>query len=106
MLPCCKVLPSHILFTLTSHAPIFCNDGVLLFFNIQSNCFYSELTETDYGRLADETLDALADYFEDLTDENFTGMDYDIVFSVSTHALILTYLHVYIRLQCFYTSTI
>ncbi|KAK9970968.1 hypothetical protein ABG768_026870 [Culter alburnus] len=41
----------------------------------------SELTETDYGKIADETLDALADYFEDLTDENFTGMEYDIVFS-------------------------
>ncbi|XP_077079763.1 frataxin, mitochondrial [Siphateles boraxobius] len=40
-----------------------------------------ELTETDYGRLADETMDALSDYFEDLTDENFTGMDYDVVFS-------------------------
>lgn len=50
---------------------------------------YRELTETDYGRLADETLDALADYFEDLTDENFTGMEYDVVFSVSTHPLII-----------------
>jgi len=51
---------------------------------------YRELTETDYERLADETMDALSDYFEDLTDEDFTGMDYDVVFSVSTHALILT----------------
>ncbi|KAG1972080.1 frataxin, mitochondrial isoform X2 [Pimephales promelas] len=40
-----------------------------------------ELTETDYERLADETMDALSDYFEDLTDEDFTGMDYDVVFS-------------------------
>ncbi|KAL1270233.1 hypothetical protein QQF64_032522, partial [Cirrhinus molitorella] len=40
-----------------------------------------ELTETEYERLADETLDALAEYFEDLTDESFTGMDYDVVFS-------------------------
>ncbi|KAF4110243.1 frataxin, mitochondrial [Onychostoma macrolepis] len=42
---------------------------------------FRDLTETEYERLADETLDALADYFEDLTDESFTGMDYDIVFS-------------------------
>ncbi|XP_050972303.1 frataxin, mitochondrial [Labeo rohita] len=42
---------------------------------------FRELTETEYERLADETLDALAEYFEDLTDESFTGMDYDAVFS-------------------------
>ncbi|XP_051950777.1 frataxin, mitochondrial isoform X2 [Xyrauchen texanus] len=40
-----------------------------------------ELTETEYDRLAEETLYALADYFEDLTDESFTGTDYDVVFS-------------------------
>ena len=43
----------------------------------------SELTEAAYEKLADETLDALTDYFEDLTDEAFTGADYDVVFSVS-----------------------
>ncbi len=43
----------------------------------------SELSEAEYEKLADETLDALADYFEDLTDETFTGADYDVVFSVS-----------------------
>lgn len=42
-----------------------------------------ELPETIYEKLADETLDALAEYFEDLTDESFTGPDYDVVFSVS-----------------------
>lgn len=41
----------------------------------------SELSEGQYEKLADETLDALADYFEDLTDEAFTGADYDVVFS-------------------------
>ncbi|XP_056232433.1 frataxin, mitochondrial isoform X1 [Seriola aureovittata] len=41
----------------------------------------SELSEAAYEKLADETLDALADYFEDLTDEAFTGADYDVVFS-------------------------
>ncbi|XP_043102088.1 frataxin, mitochondrial [Puntigrus tetrazona] len=42
---------------------------------------FRDLKETEYERLADETLDALAEYFEDLTDESFTGMDYDVVFS-------------------------
>ncbi|XP_028270130.1 frataxin, mitochondrial isoform X2 [Parambassis ranga] len=41
----------------------------------------SELSEAAYEKVADETLDALADYFEDLTDEAFTGADYDVVFS-------------------------
>lgn len=43
----------------------------------------SELSESEYEKLADVTLDALADYFEDLTDEAFTGAEYDVVFSVS-----------------------
>ncbi|XP_049905919.1 frataxin, mitochondrial [Epinephelus moara] len=41
----------------------------------------SELSEAAYEKLAEETLDALSDYFEDLTDEAFTGEDYDVVFS-------------------------
>lgn len=41
----------------------------------------SELSVATYEKLVDETLDALADYFEDLTDEAFTGADYDVVFS-------------------------
>lgn len=43
----------------------------------------SELSEAAYEKLADETLDGLAEYFEDLMDEAFTGTDYDVVFSVS-----------------------
>lgn len=43
----------------------------------------SELSEAAYEKLADETLDALAVYFEDLMEEPFTGVDYDVVFSVS-----------------------
>ncbi|KAL2092072.1 hypothetical protein ACEWY4_011870 [Coilia grayii] len=39
------------------------------------------ITEAVYDKLADETLDALAEYFEDLADEDFTGTDYDAVFS-------------------------
>ncbi|KAM9743180.1 frataxin, mitochondrial [Menidia menidia] len=41
----------------------------------------SELTEAAYERLADETLDALADYFEDLADGAVPGADYDVMFS-------------------------
>lgn len=41
------------------------------------------MSEAAYEKLADETLDGLAEYFEDLTDEVFTGTDYDVVFSVS-----------------------
>ncbi|XP_059194054.1 frataxin, mitochondrial isoform X2 [Centropristis striata] len=40
-----------------------------------------ELSEAEYEKLADETLDALTDYFEDLMDEDFTGAEYDVVFS-------------------------
>ncbi|KAM6930956.1 frataxin, mitochondrial [Xenentodon cancila] len=41
----------------------------------------SELSEAAYEKLADETLDALAEHLEDLADEAFTGADYDVVFS-------------------------
>ncbi|XP_061842571.1 frataxin, mitochondrial isoform X1 [Nerophis lumbriciformis] len=41
----------------------------------------SELSEAAYEKLAEETLESLADYFEDLMDEPFTGADYDVVFS-------------------------
>ncbi|XP_077457143.1 frataxin, mitochondrial isoform X1 [Stigmatopora argus] len=41
----------------------------------------NELSEVAYEKLADETLDSLADYFEDLMDEPFTGSDYDVVLS-------------------------
>ncbi|XP_015244369.1 PREDICTED: frataxin, mitochondrial [Cyprinodon variegatus] len=40
-----------------------------------------ELSEAAYEKLADETLEALADYFEDLADEAFTGPEYDVLFS-------------------------
>ncbi|KAM4745117.1 frataxin, mitochondrial isoform 2-T2 [Anableps anableps] len=40
-----------------------------------------ELSEAAFEKLADETLDALSDYFEDLADEAFTGTDYDVIFS-------------------------
>ncbi|KAK2902563.1 frataxin, mitochondrial [Channa argus] len=40
-----------------------------------------QISELEYEKLADETLDALAEYFEDLTDEPFTLADYDVVFS-------------------------
>ncbi|XP_077943226.1 frataxin, mitochondrial [Gasterosteus aculeatus] len=41
----------------------------------------SELSEGAYDELAEETLDALSDYLEDLADSPFTEADYDVVFS-------------------------
>ncbi|XP_010280433.1 PREDICTED: frataxin, mitochondrial, partial [Phaethon lepturus] len=38
----------------------------------------SFLDETTYEKLAEETLDSLADFFEDLTDKPFTPEDYDV----------------------------
>ncbi|TFK15509.1 Frataxin, mitochondrial [Platysternon megacephalum] len=40
----------------------------------------SSLDETTYEKLAEETLDSLADFFEDLADKPFTPEDYDISF--------------------------
>ncbi|XP_060893459.1 frataxin, mitochondrial [Labrus mixtus] len=40
-----------------------------------------ELSEAEYEKVAEETLDALADYFEDLMDQSFTGEDCDVIFS-------------------------
>ncbi|TNN67636.1 3-hydroxy-3-methylglutaryl-coenzyme A reductase [Liparis tanakae] len=40
-----------------------------------------ELSEGAYDKLAEKTLDALTEYFEDLTEEAFTGADYDVVYS-------------------------
>jgi len=51
-------------------------------------CFPSDFSEAVYEKLVDETLDALVDFFEDLTDETFTGTDYDVVFSVSLSAIL------------------
>ncbi|NXD74215.1 FRDA protein, partial [Eolophus roseicapillus] len=36
------------------------------------------LDENTYEKLAEETLDSLADFFEDLTDKPFTPEDYDV----------------------------
>ncbi|XP_031245832.1 frataxin, mitochondrial isoform X2 [Mastomys coucha] len=40
----------------------------------------SSLDETTYERLAEETLDALAEFFEDLADKPYTLEDYDVSF--------------------------
>lgn len=42
----------------------------------------SSLDETTYEKLAEETLDSLADFFEDLTDKPFTPEDYDVSLGV------------------------
>ena len=44
-----------------------------------------DFSEAVYEKLADETLDALVDYFEDLSDQPFTGANYDVEFSVSLY---------------------
>ncbi|XP_062937067.1 frataxin, mitochondrial isoform X2 [Cynocephalus volans] len=40
----------------------------------------SSLDETTYERLAEETLDSLAEFFEDLADKPYTFEDYDVSF--------------------------
>nr|XP_033780765.1 frataxin, mitochondrial isoform X2 [Geotrypetes seraphini] len=40
----------------------------------------SSLDESTYERLAEETLDSLAEFFEDLADQPYTPDDYDVVF--------------------------
>ncbi|MEE6459266.1 hypothetical protein FKM82_000589 [Ascaphus truei] len=40
----------------------------------------SSLDENTYEKLAEETLDSLADFFEDLADQPFTTDDYDVSF--------------------------
>ncbi|KAM4876801.1 frataxin, mitochondrial [Thomomys bottae] len=40
----------------------------------------SSLDETTYERLAEETLDSLAEFFEDLADKPYTLKDYDVSF--------------------------
>nr|XP_014436453.1 frataxin, mitochondrial [Pelodiscus sinensis] len=40
----------------------------------------SSLDESTYEKLAEETLDSLADFFEDLADKPFTPEDYDVSF--------------------------
>ncbi|XP_055962903.1 frataxin, mitochondrial [Sorex fumeus] len=40
----------------------------------------SSLDETTYERLAEKTLDALAEFFEDLADKPYTSDDYDVSF--------------------------
>ena len=45
------------------------------------------LDEATYERLAEETLDSLAEFFEDLADEPYTFEDYDVSFGVPLHLL-------------------
>ncbi|XP_056141086.1 frataxin, mitochondrial [Lampris incognitus] len=47
----------------------------------QTSLQASELSEALYDKLAEETLDDLAVYFEDLMDEPFTAADFDVVFA-------------------------
>ncbi|XP_056274734.1 frataxin, mitochondrial [Pseudoliparis swirei] len=57
-------------------------DGVMWRKNIHlTDVQISELSEGAYDKLAEKTLDALTEYFEDLMEEAFTGADYDVVYS-------------------------
>ncbi|NXR02377.1 FRDA protein, partial [Sagittarius serpentarius] len=53
----------------------------------------SSLDETTYEKLAEETLDSLSDFFEDLTDKPFTPEDYDVSLGASSSSsrIICTY---------------
>lgn len=44
--------------------------------------YFSSLDETTYEKLAEETLDSLVEFFEDLAEEAFTPEDYDVSFGV------------------------
>lgn len=55
-----------------------------------------------YEKLVDETLDALADFFEDLTDKAFTGTEYDVVLSVSPYFVFLS--HFLCSTDCYCTD--
>ncbi|KAL7988714.1 hypothetical protein Chor_007633 [Crotalus horridus] len=48
--------------------------------NLYSHDFYSSLDETKYEKLAEETLESLTDFFEELADKPFTSKDYDVSF--------------------------
>ncbi|KAE8632933.1 hypothetical protein XENTR_v10001718 [Xenopus tropicalis] len=65
---------SHLLDPATRNSLLLCrrNAGTL------SNT--SSLDETTYEKLAEETLDSLAEFFEDLADQPFTPEDYDVSF--------------------------
>ncbi|XP_017944800.1 frataxin, mitochondrial isoform X3 [Xenopus tropicalis] len=67
---------SHLLDPATRNSLLLCrrNAGTL------SNT--SSLDETTYEKLAEETLDSLAEFFEDLADQPFTPEDYDVSFGL------------------------
>lgn len=51
------------------------------------DCLYmtlnSSLDETTYEKLAEETLESLMDFFDDLADKRFIPEDYDVSFGVN-----------------------
>ncbi|KAF7250436.1 Frataxin, mitochondrial [Varanus komodoensis] len=64
----------HALMVRTKSVPFICvrNSGTLM--------NKSTLDETTYEKLAEETLESLTDFFEDLADKSFTPEDYDVSF--------------------------
>uniref|UniRef100_A0A8I5TCM4 Frataxin n=1 Tax=Pongo abelii TaxID=9601 RepID=A0A8I5TCM4_PONAB len=51
------------------------------------------LDETTYERLAEETLDSLAEYFEDLADKPYTFEDYDVSFGETSRSVHFGFIH-------------
>ena len=51
---------------------------------------YRELDENVYEKLSNETLDELAEFFEDLGDTGICDEDYDVNFSVSWYSIFNT----------------
>jgi hypothetical protein len=48
----------------------------------------SLLNESQFHKLSDTYLDAVADYFEGIGEDNFVGKEYDVLLSVCTFILI------------------
>jgi len=44
---------------------------------------FRQLSDVEYNRIADETLESLADTLEELADSPATGAEFDVSFSVS-----------------------
>lgn len=55
---------------------------VIIYFWLFLCLLSNSLDETTYERLAEKTLDSLAEFFEDLADKPYTFEDYDVSFGV------------------------
>uniref|UniRef100_A0A8C6JSV1 Uncharacterized protein n=1 Tax=Melopsittacus undulatus TaxID=13146 RepID=A0A8C6JSV1_MELUD len=77
------VLYAHFMVTVSSKVMLcfYYRENIMFYrFLLIMNLYviFRSLDETTYEKLAEETLDSLADFFEDLTDKPFTPEDYDV----------------------------